>query len=259
MIVMLKAFINKICLSGLVFVIGWSGSISSQTHAMNEVNTLSFSASFAYAFPVDRLSDRFGSGYQVAGMVEWMNWPGNWIMGLEGRYGYGADVRENVLAFLQDRDGEIVGRDLSLSNVFLSARLMTIGLYSGKLHSLSKENARSGIRWTIGLAHLRHWIKVNDEMRSLPQIEGDYGKGYDRLTAGYALTQFLGFQHVSLDRRLNIIVGFDLMEGFTRSQRDYDYQLQMGDKSTRMDMTIGFRAGIAVGLYSGYQAGDIYY
>lgn len=256
---MIKLIFHKIRVSGLVFMIFWTGEITAQTHAMNEVNTLSFSASFAYVFPVGTLSDRFGSGYQVAGLVEWMNWPGNWIMGLEGRYGYGADVRENVLAFLQDQDGTIVGRDLSLSNVFLSARLMTIGLYGGKLHRLSNENARSGIRWTIGLAHLRHWIKVNDEMRSLPQIEGDYGKGYDRLTAGYALTQFIGYQHVSLDRRLNIMVGFDLMEGLTRSQRDYDFQLQKGDKSTRMDMTIGFKAGIAVGLYSGYQAGDIYY
>lgn len=256
---MIRAILHKIGVSGLLIMIFWTSHITAQTHAINEVNTLSFSASFAYAFPVGRLSDRFGSGYQVAGLVEWMTWPGNWVVGLEGRYGYGADVRENVLGFLQDRDGEIVGRDLSLSNVFLSARLMTIGLYGGKLHSLNKENARSGIRWTIGLAHLRHWIKVNDEMRSLPQIEGEYAKGYDRLTAGYALTQFIGFQHVSLDRRLNIIVGFDLMEGLTRSQRDYDYQLQMGDKSTRIDMTIGFRAGIAVGLYSGYQAGDIYY
>lgn len=248
----------------LVTILALPGLLSGQSRVqreqtMNEVNMLVITATYSGVVPGGELADRFGPGFRYGGHLEWMHWPGNWILGTDFLYSFGAKVRENVLAFLQDGDGAIIGRDLSLSNAFLQQRLLSSTVYVGKLFPVVPGNKRSGIRFTLGGGYLRHWIKINDEMRSLPQIEGPYRKGYDRLTAGWATTQFLGYQHVGLNRRINVYAGFDFMQGYTRGRRDYDFQAMAPVNASRLELLYGLRAGISVTLYSGYQAGDIYY
>lgn len=233
--------------------------IAQRNPVLNEVHMVVLTATYGVHLPGGQLADRFGNGFVFGGQTEWMTWPGNWIVGLDTRFGFAGEVKENVLAFLQDADGTTVGRDVSLSQAFLQQRMLLASAYVGKLIPVVAANKRSGIRLTLGGGYLRHWIKVNDEMRSLPQIEGPYGAGYDRLTVGPALTQFLGYQHISLSRRLNVLFGVDAMQGFTRSHRDYDYQNMSGDLSARLDWSFGVRAGLSVNLYSGSQQGDIYY
>lgn len=226
---------------------------------MNEANMLLLTATYSGVQPLGDLANRFGSGFMFGGQVEGHIWPGNWILGVESQFGFAGKVKENVLEFIQDADGNTVGRDLALSQAFLQQRLLGISIYGGKLFPVNANNKRSGIRCTVGAGYVWHWIKINDEMRSLPQIEGDYLDGYDRLTAGLITTQFIGYQHISLNRRIILFGGLDLMEGFTRSQRDYDFQNMSGDTSARFDMTIGIRIGWSISLYAGTQARDIYY
>jgi len=242
----------------LAFLIPNSGQAQREL-TLNEVNMLVITAMYSGVVPAGDLADRFGPGFRYGGQLEWLGWPGNWILGVDFQYSFAGKVRENVLDFLQDADGTIIGRDLSISNAFLQQRMLSSSLYAGKIFPFSPNNKRSGIRLTVGAGYLRHWIKVNDEMRSLPQIEGDYGKGYDRLTDGWMTTQFLGYQYVGLNRRINLFAGFDFMQGYTRGRRDYHFQTMSGDTSSRLDLNFGLRAGISVTLYSGAQSGDIYY
>ncbi len=226
---------------------------------MNEASMLLLTATYSGVQPVGQFSERFGPGFMFGGQLEGHLWPGNWILGVESQFGFAGKVKENVLAFLQDQDGNMVGRDLALSQAFLQQRFISASIYGGKLFPVIASNRRSGIRLTVGAGYGWHWIKINDEMRSLPQIEGEYVKGYDRLTAGPVTTQFIGYQHISLSRRVVLFAGFDLIQGYTKSRRDYDFQNMSGDKTSRFDMTVGFRVGWSVSLYSGTQSRDIYY
>jgi len=252
--------IHRFLLTLLVLQVLLAGTAQAQREqTLNEVNMLVITATYSGVVPGGDLAERFGPGFRYGGHLEWMHWPGNWILGADFLYSFGGEVRENVLAFLQDADGTIISRDLSISNAFLQQRQLSTTLYAGKLFPLSSGNKRSGIRFTLGAGYLRHWIKINDEMRSLPQIEGPYRKGYDRLAAGWATTQVLGYQHVSLNRRINVYGGFDFLQGFTRGLRDYDFQTMAPANDSRLEWNLGLRAGISVALYSGQQAGDIYY
>lgn len=225
----------------------------------NEVDIVTMAGSFSYVSPLGIYSERFGPGGVFNFQVEYMRWPDNWIIGLEGQYGFGGRVKENVLAFLQDRDGFIVGRDLQLAHVVQQQRMMGICLYMGRLFPLSEKNQRSGVRFTVGAGYLQHWIKVMDELRVLSQIEGRYRYGYDRMTSGLQLNQFLGYQYISLNRLINVHIGVESMQGFTRSRRAYDFQTMRTDDRRRFDGTIGLRAGIAITLFTGTPARDIFY
>lgn len=226
---------------------------------LNEADLLLLTATYSTVLPSGYLAKRFGPGFTLGAQVEGHLWPGNWIIGGDFQTGFGAKVKEDVLAFLKDGSGQIIGRDLQLSQAFLQQRQLLASGYVGKLIPLFKSNRRSGIRLTLGGGYTWHWIKVNDEMASLPQVEGDYASGYDRLTSGPLLTQGIGFQHISLNRRIIFFAGADVSQGFTRSRRDYDYQTMQKDVTERLDLTWGLRIGWSICLFSGGQTRDIYY
>ena len=220
---------------------------------------LFLSANYGLMAPGGDLADRFGPGFVAGGQVEWMTWPGNWILALDGQFGFGGEVKEDVLAFLKDEDGFIVGRDLAISQVFLQQRFFTAGALFGKLIPLNPNNRRSGIRTTLGLHWTQHWIRVNDELNSLPQIEDDYGYGYDRRVSGFRVTESIGYQHNSLNRRVNLYGVFEFGQGFTQSIRTIDYSTLERDDRRRVDLTFVLRVGWCIPLYTSAEAGEIYY
>ena len=89
-------------------------------------------------------------------------------------------------------------------------------------------------------------------------LSGDYKKGYDRLTNGLTLKQFIGYQHLDPNLRLNFFAGFEFLEGFTRSRRDFDFDTRRKDQTDRLDLLWGFRVGLVLPFYfSGDR--DIFY
>ena len=248
----------------LVGLIGLSTPLQAQRRyfeqqILNEADMFLLTGTYSLVNPSGDYADRFGSGYQFGIQTEYMFWPGNWILGGDFQLGFGGDVKENVLEFLQDKNGDIVGRDLALSQAFLQQRMLSGGVYVGKLIPVIKSNKRSGIRITGGIGWMRHRIRVNDEQGALPQIEDGYGKGYDRLTSGIYFSEFIGYQHISLNRRILLYGGFDFVQGMLRGRRDYDFQTMAPANTSRFDGTIGLRIGWSFALYAGTTERDIYY
>lgn len=255
---------SLVSLTVILSVLGLSMPVFGQgryleQQALNEAPMLFFNANYALLTPSGILAERFGTGFSAGGQVELMTWPGNWIIGIDGQFGFAGKVRENVIDFLQDEDGNIIGRDLSVSQAFLQQRLVSGKLTVGKLIPLVKANKRSGLRLVLGGGYQVHWIKVNDELKSLAQTEGEYGKGYDRLTGGFLVSEFIGYQHVSLNRRLNFYAGVDFGQSFGSSLRSYDYSTMQADKRSRVDITTTFRLGWCIPFWTGTGTTDIYY
>lgn len=215
--------------------------------------------SYAAQWPGGDLSDRFGQNFSLGLGGEFITKKKHLLLGLEGNYLFGDQVKTNVLANLQTPEGFIIASDKSYANVFLRERGFYLGGRLGKIFGLSPNNPRSGLRVTLGAGLLQHKIRVQDDpTRFVPQLAGDYKKGYDRLTNGLTLKQFIGYQHLDPNGRINFFAGFEIMEGFTQSRRDFDFDTRRADTENRFDLLWGIRLGWVLPFYfSGGE--DIFY
>lgn len=205
--------------------------------------------------PGGDLADRFKHTGSFGGGVEWMT-AGNVAFGIEGHYQFGSQVKDDPLALIRTPEGAIIGNDQFLAEVDLRARGHYLGGYLGKLFPIGKQ--RSGIRITFGAGAMRHKIRLQDNNNTAVQVSGDYAKGYDRLTGGLALQQFIGWQHLGANRRSNWFFGFELNQGFTTSLRDWDFTEMRKLDEKRTDLRFGIRLGWTLPFYQG-GADKIYY
>lgn len=195
---------------------------------------------FAYGaqLPGGDLADRFGFANNVGLNAEFIG-ANNLIFGLGGNMQFGTRVKEDPLAIIRTPEGSIIGNDLTLATVSLRQRGWNYGLHIGKLFPFSKK--RSGLRVVLGGGYWIHRIRIQDDTQNVAQITGDYIKGYDRLSAGPAMYQQIGYQHVSSSRRGDFQIGFEFNQGFTSSKRDWDFSLRRKLDEKRVDLSFGIR------------------
>jgi hypothetical protein len=113
---------------------------------------------------------------------------------------------------------------------------------------------------TLGAGFLQHKVRIQDDpTRNVPQLSKEYKKGYDRLTNGWALTQFIGYQKLANDRRLNFFFGIESMQAFTAGRRSFNFDTQSTDNDNRIDLSFGFRAGWILPFYYGKGQDEISY
>ena len=96
---------------------------------------------------------------------------------------------------------------------------------------------------------MQHKIRLEHQLNPIGQLEGEYLKGYDRLTNGLALTQFVGYLHSGNSRLVNFYVGLEATEGFTRGKRDLYFDTNQVDNDPRLDGLIGLRVGWILHVY----------
>jgi len=233
-------------------------NLSAQDKKQPQQSVLAFNIAYTFQTPSADLAARFGNSYEVDLSSDFIT-KKNFIFGMRGGILAGVVVHEDVLANLRDPDGFLIGNNQAWASVALRERGWYVGGRVGKLFPIIKKQ-RSGIRVTLGAGLLQHKIRIQDDGQSAPQIACDYIKGYDRLTNGLAFTQFVGYQHLSRNRRINFHAGFEFVEGFTQNRRDYDFDTMMKDETKRVDVLLGFKlAWTLVPIYFGDAPDDIYY
>jgi hypothetical protein len=194
------------------------------------------------------LADRFGPDGSFGLGLEYLT-KNNFILGAEGHYFFGSAVNEDPLAILRTPEGSIIGKDRLLASVVLRKRGYYFGGTVGRLFAFNDK--RSGIRLTLGAGLLRHWIRIQDDNNSVTELTGEYKKGYDRLTGGLALNQFVGWQSLAGDRRSNWLIGLEFNEGFTNTLRDWDFSEMRKLDEKRLDIRIGLRVAWTLPFYQG--------
>jgi len=210
---------------------------------------------FGAHLPGVDMSDRFGQDGSFGGSLEFAT-GNNFFFGAEGHYFFGGKVKEDPLAILRTPEGDLIGNNQLVADVLLRERGYYFGGALGKLFTFGAK--RSGIRLTLGAGWLQHKIRLQDNSQSVGQIAGEYAKGYDRLSGGFALNQFLGWQHLGANRRSNWCVGLEFNQGFTKSLRDWDFTEMRKLDGRRRDLRFGIRVGWTLPFYlSG--ADKIYY
>jgi hypothetical protein len=216
------------------------------------------SAQFQVTAPGGDLGKRFGVNQSIG--VDWRyKTKNNITFGLEYNWMFGNNVKELVmLDSLIGPSGEIIDKDGKFSVIRITQKGHNGFIKVGKIFPLNA-NKNSGIVVDLGIGFLVHKFDVMAPEATVPQLNGEYAKGYDRLTGGWAMKQFIGYQHLAPNRRANFIVGFDFVQASTQNLRNYNYDTRENETARRLDLVSSFRIGITLPIYTKKAGDEEYY
>jgi hypothetical protein len=240
-----------------VFVLIFCRSFAQQNVKDSMLNIPMIGLHLSGQLPYGDMMNRFGPSGS-AGVPFFYKTKKNFVFGFEFSFFFGAKLKEDILAKLRTMEGTITNSSGNPGRERLNERGWNLYLSFGKLFPVLGPNKNSGILALIGGGYMLHKIYITDIGRNLPQINGDYKLGYDRLTGGPALTQFIGYLYLGNKRFANFYGGFEVYEGFTNGLRGYQYDLMASDNHKRLDILVGLRAGWIIPLYKKVPK-DFYY
>ena len=81
------------------------------------------------------------------------------------------------------------------------------------------------------------------------QLTEEMEKGYDRLSTGFSLNQFIGYQYFGKTRLINFFAGIEGIQAFTKNRRGYNYDTQKVDTKERFDSMYGIKVGWIIPFY----------
>jgi len=202
-----------------------------------------FAASYSFNLPAGDLEQRFGWNMGIGGQFSYKT-TSNWLLTAEMTYLFGNDLKEDgILDNLRTSNGEIINRYGEYANIILSERGYYIGAGLGKLINLNSSDPNSGLLLKVSAGFLEHKINIQNEANNAPQILGDYRKGYDRLTNGMAIHEFIGYMHIGKSQYFNFFAGFEFYQAWTKCRRDFNFDTMEHDTKNRKDLIYGIKAG----------------
>ncbi len=212
---------------------------------------------FGGQLPSSDMVNRFGPNLN-AGACFLIKTKKNWLFGIESNYLFGRNVKEDVLKQLKTAEGFVVDNLGNPADIRVTERGWGIDFVTGRVLKLGSSNPNSGLVISVGLGYLQHRINLYDVQKTIAAVKGDRVKGFDRLTAGFSITQFIGYLFLSENRLLNFYFGFESCQALTKSVRKLNYDTALPDTKERLDVLTGFRAGWILPLYK-KKPNDVYY
>ena len=218
-----------------------------------------FMIDFSYAFqlPGGDLAKRFGWNSSIGSGVS-LKTRKNLFFNLTGNFLFGNQVDEDgILDHLRTDREAILGLDGKYAEIRLYERGYHLSAGIGKLYPWLGPNANSGLLFLIQVGFLQHKIKIDPIGNTVPTLNEDYRKGYDRLTNGLALTQNVRYVFIPHKSFFNFYAGLEVTEAFTKNRRSYNFDTMTIDDNQRFDVLFGFRFGIIIPFNR--KAADFYY
>lgn len=207
--------------------------------------------------PSGDLVKRFGPNMLIGATFDYKT-NKNWIYGINFGYLYGTKVKEDVMKQLKTAEGYVVDNAGNPADLRITQRGLSLRLSAGKVFSLFGANKNSGLMISFGAGFLQHKINLYDAEQKIAAINGSMRYGYDRLTFGFSVSEFIGYMYLSKNRLLNFYAGFELMAGFTQNRRSLNFDTMQTDHRKRTDIYVGPRVGFILPLYK-RMPDDFYY
>jgi hypothetical protein len=215
-------------------------------------------ASYAFQIPGGDVADRYGVN-STLGAGFFYKSKKNLLLSFDFNYIFGDQVKnaDTILWMVETDDGYIIDGNGTYTNYALYERGYSINFRVGKIINALSPNPNSGILLMGGVGYLLHRMRIDNQNNTAPQISGDYAKGYDRLTGGINLNQFIGYYYMGKSKVLNFYGGFEFYQAFTKSRRDYIFDRMSKDNNNYIDLFFGFKVGWMIPIYK--RAPDSYY
>jgi hypothetical protein len=213
------------------------------------ISTSLISISYSYQFPGGDLSKRFLSNNAIGGSYLYKT-KSNWLIGADGFFMFRDTIKEtDILNSISTKDGNIIDGNGIYADVHLYERGFYCGVKGGKIFPVFGPNKNSGIVILCGAGLLQHKIRIENPDNTAPQIKGDYKKGYDRLTNGLAISEFIGYMFLGNSRLVSFYAGFEFTQASTQNRRSYNFDMMGPDKTKRSDLLSGLKIGWILPLY----------
>jgi hypothetical protein len=239
----------------IIFTLLSFGFINAQDKTLNNDPGLPPAAvmiDIAYGMqnPYGDMKTNFNYNYNIGARINYLT-PRNWIFAVSGEYLFSDNIKTDVLKPLRESNGNIIETTGRMGLTQLGERGYMIGGQAGKLIQLGKKTRMHNLEIKFGGAYLQHWIRIRLLGRpvELPQLFEDYKKGYDRMTSGIALNQYVGYRFMSRSKLVNLFIGLDFTEGFTYNRRFYNFDTREADTKLHKDILLGFRAGFSIPFF----------
>jgi hypothetical protein len=232
----------------LLFVM--TGPTSAQVRITEKANFAFFNAYYAYQLPGNDLAERFGNNSLIGGGFLY-KFKSNIVLGAGGGFLFSENVKNEsqYLELIETSDGNVISQAGTFAGVFFHQRGFNLNARFGGIIPVFGPNPNSGILLMGGAGMLQHKIRIEIEDNNAPQLEGDYKKGYDRLTNGPSISQFIGYVFFHNERTVNFHVGIEFTQAWTQSRRPYDFDRMQPDTQKRFDTLWGIRIGWILPLY----------
>lgn len=203
-----------------------------------------FNLHYAYQVPGHDLAQRFGNNSMIGGGFLY-KFKSNLVAGVEGNFLFSEKVKneEQYLQLIGTSDGFVISEGGTYAGVFFHQRGFSLNARFGGIIPLVGPNPNSGILILGGAGFLQHKIRIEVEENNAPQLRGDYIKGYDRLTNGPSVSQFIGYVHFDNNRTINFQIGLEFTQAWTSSRRPFDFDRMQPDTQKRFDSLWGLRIG----------------
>lgn len=213
------------------------------------VRIISLAVSGGIDTPGGDLKDRFGINNSIGGGFIYKTMS-NWIFMAEGDYLFGRDVKitDRLFDNIATEDGYIIDEGGIYTDIAVLQAGLTANVSAGKLFPVFGPNRNSGVVVMAGAGYMFHKIRIEQNENSAPQISGDYGKGYDRLSEGINTSQFIGYQYYGNNNITNFYVGIELHQGWTSPSRAYNFDEMRRPRENRFDTLYGLKVGWIVPL-----------
>lgn len=199
--------------------------------------------------PGGDMKNRFGATTNI-GLGFLRKTKTNLFWGAEINYLSGSTVKEKYVL-----DGISTERNqfININGNFADVRMFERGISSyarlGKLFPVFGSNKNSGILVLAGVGFLQHKMHIEVLDDNVPALYKERRKGYDRLSNGLSIQEFIGYYYLHSKYLYNFYVGFDLSQSFTQNRRDWDVYSQRKLEENRKDYLNGFKIGIVFPLY----------
>lgn len=244
---------------GLVFI---SSNLWAQRDIEDTTITIKyFTANYGFHLPGGDLADRFGPASTIGGGFTYKT-DANWLWEINADFLFGNDVREpNHMQNILTSQNQIIDSEGIFPNLTPSERGGMLNVGFGKIIPLFGPNPNSGIQLKLSPGIMYHKIHVEVENNNAPQLMDDYKKGYDRLTFGYNMEEFIGFVHFDNSNIFNFYAGFEFRQAITKTVRAYDFDLMSSEDKSRLDLMFGIRVGWIIPVFREKKAVEefIYY
>jgi hypothetical protein len=205
---------------------------------------------YSALWPGGDMADRYGRANTI-GLKYAYKHNSNFFAEFSYGFIWGNEVVEtNMLDGIKTIGGYLIDNQGLLTIVDMELRGHSFFLGAGKIFPVVGPNPNSGIIFSVHGGFVQHNIKFSHQSISVPQIQDDYIKGYDRLCNGFAIKENLGYINLSNVNLSNWNVSFECIQAFTESRRSWDIDMHQANTKKRVDLLFGLNIEICFPIFS---------
>jgi hypothetical protein len=206
--------------------------------------------SYSYQFTAGDIAKRYGDNSTIGIGLSYKTRK-NFIFSFGGNFIFGSDIKnaDSILWMVETEAGYIIDGNGTYALYALYERGYNINMSFGKILPILDPNPNSGLMVTVGAGYTLHRMKIDNQHRTAPQISDDYALGYDMLTGGLSLNQFIGWYYMGNTKIANFYGGFEFHQAFTHSLRDWDFSTMQKDNNKYVDFFFGIKVGWMIPIY----------